>query len=348
MEINNRKIGDTNPCYIIGEIGINHDGSLQKAKELIDMAADAGVDAVKFQTFKATDIINPTLRADYDPQEEVPEKYEFFHEYISEYELSYEDHDEIIAYCKNKNVEFISTPCSLEAVDFLATRVPAFKIASMDLNNIELLTAVGQKNLPVIISTGIGTLGEIEQAIGILNDNDTKEIALMHCISNYPADPKELNLKNIPMLKEAFGLPVGFSDHSLGINSSLAAVALGASIIEKHITLDRGQTGPDHSFALEVNDLKGLVSGIREVEDALGTSVRNITNDEQPKRQTYRRSLCVKKNVKANHRLSLDDIEIIRPGDGIDPFDIEKVEGLILKKDLEAYTPLKWEYFKET
>ena len=346
INIGKSLIGEGHPCFIVGEIGMNHDGSETKAKELIAMASGAGVDAVKFQTFRATDIINPTLPANYDPQESVPKNFKYFYQYIEQYELPYEWHDELIEYCHSNGLIFISTPCSIEAVRFLSARVPVYKVASMDLNNKELLEEIGKQKKPVILSTGIGTLGEIERAIQTLKENGTPEIAILHCVSNYPAKPEELNLLNIPMLKQAFGIPVGFSDHSIGIVSSITAVALGASIIEKHITLDRNTPGPDHSFALEPDDLKALVQGIREAQVSLGKNCRELSQNEISKKETYRRSLLAAKNLKAGHRISREDVIAIRPGSGIDPFDIAKVEGMVLTANVSAYTPLRWEYFK--
>ena len=346
MKIGNKSIGESHPCFIIAEVGMNHDGNKARAKELIDCASEAGVDAVKFQTFKATDIISPTLPANYDPQESVPEKYQFFYEYIKQYELPYQWHDELIEYCAKKKLIFISTPCSIEAVKFLSNRVPAYKVASMDLNNKILLEEIGRQKKPVILSTGIGSLVEIERAILTLRENGALEITLLHCVSNYPAKPGELNLRNIPMLQEAFGLPVGFSDHSMGIVASITAVSLGACIIEKHITLNRNMPGPDHYFALEPDELKALVQGIRQAQAALGQSAKKLTDDELLKKVTYRRSLCVNKELKAGRRLQRQDIVAIRPGSGIDPFSISEVVGSTLKVDLSAYTPLKWEYCK--
>lgn len=346
VKIGHRTVGEGHPCLIIGEIGMNHDKNLSKAKELISMAAEAGVDAVKFQTFRATDIINPTLPADCDPQEPVPEKYKYFYEYIQDYELVYEWHDELIEYSKKHGLIFISTPCSSEAVQFLKSRLQTYKIASMDLNNKKLLEEVGRQKKSVILSTGIGELWEIERAINSLHSTGAEGIALMHCIANYPARENELNIKAIPMLRQTFDLPVGFSDHSLGINSAIAAVALGACIVEKHITLSRKDPGPDHYFAMEPAALKALVEGIREVESAVGSGKRVLTKDEVPKKVTYRRSLCVTKTLEKGHRLTDDDVVAIRPGSGIDPYDIDKVVGMTLTKNLTAFTPLQWEHFK--
>lgn len=346
MRIGTKSIGESQPCFIVAEIGMNHDGSKQKAKDLIAVAAEAGADAVKFQTFKALDIINPTLPADYDPQEPVPPQYEYFCQYIEKYELPYEHYDELISYASERKLIFLSTPCSYEAVDFLAERIPAFKIASMDLNNIPLLEKVGAKEKPVILSTGIGTLPEIEAAIQAILNSGAEEAALLHCIANYPAKPEELNLRNIPMLKQTFGLPVGFSDHSPGIISSVAAVALGACIVEKHITLDRKTPGPDHYFALEPADLKELVKNIREVESALGSSERGLTDSEKQKRVTYRRSLVTNRDLKKGHVLREEDISVIRPGSGFQPGDLPMIVGMVLQRNLPAYTPLKQEHIE--
>ncbi len=344
ISVGSRKIGDGCPCFIIAEIGMNHDGNKDKAKKLIAAAARAGADAVKFQTFKAQDIINPLLPIDYDPDEPVPKGFTYFWEYIRQFELPYSWHDELIEYSRKHKITFISTPCSIEALDFLFERVPVFKIASMDLTNIPFLNEVGKRKKPVILSTGIGTLAEIEAAIHALRSSGCAEMAIMHCVSNYPAKPQELNLRNIRMLKETFSLPVGFSDHSLGVTGAVAAVALGACIIEKHITLGRKTPGPDHYFALEPGELKDLVTSIREAELSLGSENRIITKSERLKRTTYRRSLLINKDLNKGHALIGGDISIIRPGSGIQPVDFPKVLGMKLKKSLKAYTPLKWEH----
>lgn len=346
IQIGPYKIGENHPCFIIGEIGMNHDGSKEKAKELIQMAAEAGVQAVKFQTFKALDIINPTLPADYDKDEPVPDHFKFFYEYIAQFELRYEWHDELISFAHDKGLIFLSTPCSFEAIDFLASRVPAFKVASMDLNHIPFLRKMGSQRKPVILSTGIGTYSEIEEAFYALKEGGAEDICILHCVSNYPAKPEELNIRNINTLQKLFEVPVGFSDHSTGTASSIAAVALGANIIEKHITMSRKIPGPDHYFAMEPEDLRGLVAGIREAELSLGHSSRILDQKEKEKAYTYRRSILVRRDMKQGEIIKATDLEIIRPGSGIPPVQIDNVVGLELKKDICAYTPLRWEYFK--
>jgi N-acetylneuraminate synthase/N,N'-diacetyllegionaminate synthase len=346
IQIGTYKIGENHPCFIVGEIGMNHDGSKEKAKELIQMAAEAGVQAVKFQTFRALDIINPTLSADYDKDEPVPDHFKFFYEYIAQFELRYEWHDELIAFARDKGLIFISTPCSFEAIDFLASRIPAFKVASMDLNNLPLLRKMGSQQKPVILSTGIGTFSEIEDAFYALKEGGAENICILHCVSNYPAKPDELNLRNITTLKEVFEVPVGFSDHSTGIAISIAAVALGANIIEKHITMSRETPGPDHYFAMEPRDLRDLVAGIREVELSLGRSSRILDQKEKEKAYTYRRSILVRRDMKQGEIIKATDLEIIRPGSGIPPVQIDNVVGMELKEDVCAYTPLQWDHFK--
>ncbi len=346
IKIDSFEIGDGHPCFIVGEIGMNHDGSKEKAKELIHMAAEAGVQAVKFQTFRALDIINPTLPADYDKDEPVPDHFKYFFEYIAQFELRYEWHDELIAFARDKGLIFLSTPCSYEAIDFLASRIPAFKVASMDLDHIPFLRKMGSQLKPVILSTGIGTFSEIEDAFYALKEGGTENICILHCVSNYPAKPEELNLRNITTLKSIFEVPVGFSDHSTGTASSIAAVALGANIIEKHITMSRSAPGPDHYFAMEPTDLGNLVSGIREVELSLGRSSRILDQKEKDKAYTYRRSILIRRDMKQGEIIKADDLEIIRPGSGIPPAQIDNVVGMELKKEICAYTPLQWEYFK--
>jgi len=346
MRIGTREVGPGRPCFVVAEIGMNHDGRLDKAKALIEAAAAAGVDAVKFQTFRATDIVNPALPADYDPQEPVPARFKFFHEYIAQFELRYEWHDELIAFARERGLVFLSTPCSAEAVEFLASRVPALKVASMDLTNIPLLRDIGRRGKPVIVSTGIGTLAEIDEALRTLRAAGASEPALLHCVSNYPARPELLNLRNIPMLREAFEVPVGFSDHSLGMASAVAAVAIGACIVEKHITLDRKTPGPDHYFALEPQGFRDLVAGIREAEAALGSPARTMDESERVKKTTYRRSLVARRDLPPGHRLGSEDLAVIRPGSGIPPSALEDVLGMALHKAVRAHEPLTWGHLK--
>jgi sialic acid synthase SpsE len=205
---------------------------------------------------------------------------------------------------------------------------------------------MGSQQKPVILSTGIGTFSEIEDAFYALKEGGTEDICILHCVSNYPAKPEELNLRNITTLKQAFEVPVGFSDHSTGIASSIAAVALGANIIEKHITMSRETPGPDHYFAMEPEDLRDLVAGIREVELSLGRSSRILDQKEKEKAYTYRRSILVRRDMKQGEIIKATDLEIIRPGSGIPPVQIDNVVGMELKEDVCAYTPLQWDHFK--
>ena len=344
IKIGEREIGDHSPCFIVAEIGSNHNMDLGITKELIAVAAEAGVDVVKFQTYHWQDIVHPEIMAaDYGyPSDKL--WYRIIEERLA---MPREWYPEFFAEARSKGLIPFSTPHCVDCAEFLLELdVAVFKVASMELTNLPLLAAFARLGKPIILSVGMGNLAEIGRAIQVIKENGTEEIILTHCVSLYPPQPQEINLRNIVSLKQVTGLPVGFSDHSPGTATSVAAVALGACLIEKHITLDRQMEGPDHSFALEPDDLKRLVAEIREVEQALGSYERKISPAEAVKREVYRRSLIAARFIPAGKRIEKEDIIITRPGTGITPDDLDKVVGLTTVTEFQPYEPLTWKKIK--
>ena len=264
LKIGDKLIGEEEPCFIIAEAGVNHNGSVELAKKLIDAAKDAGADAVKFQTFKAESVVvKDAQKAEYQ-KETTGEGSQY--EMIKKLELTEEDFRELADYAKEKDIMFLSSPFDKESVDLLnELDVPAFKVGSGEITNLPLLRYIAKKEKPIILSTGMSTLGEIEEALDVIRSEGVEDIILLHCVSNYPARIEDVNLRALGTLKQAFKLPVGFSDHTLGITAPIAAVALGACVIEKHFTLDRNLPGPDHKASLEPEELKEMAKAIREV-----------------------------------------------------------------------------------
>jgi len=263
-KIGDKLIGEEEPCFIIAEAGVNHNGSIELAKKLIDAAKDAGADAVKFQTFKTENVVvKDAQKAEYQ-KETTGEGSQY--EMIKKLELTEEDFRELADYAKEKDIMFLSSPFDKESVDLLnELDVPAFKVGSGEITNLPLLRYIAKKEKPIILSTGMSTLGEIEEALDVIRSEGVEDIILLHCVSNYPARIEDVNLRALGTLKQAFKLPVGFSDHTLGITAPIAAVALGACVIEKHFTLDRNLPGPDHKASLEPEELKEMAKAIREV-----------------------------------------------------------------------------------
>lgn len=332
--------------FIIAEAGVNHNGSLDMAKELVDVACEAGADAVKFQTFKTEHIVSRwAMKAQY--QKQTTDKNETQFEMIKNLELNDETHMELIEFCNNNNIEFLSSPFDLESVDLLAKKLKLkrLKIPSGEITNAPLLLKIGQTGLPVILSTGMATLAEVETALGILafgyinresarpsldafreaySNNKGRielqgKVILLHCTTEYPTPLYEVNLKAMGTLKAAFGLPVGYSDHTLGLSASLAAAARGACVIEKHFTLDRELPGPDHKASLQPRELKELVSRIREVELALGSPIKIQVASESKNMAIARKSLVAGCAIKKGEYFTEANLCIKRPGNGISP-----------------------------
>ncbi len=326
IEINGKQIGGTNHVYIIAEAGSNHNGRFEAALKLIDIAHEAGADAIKFQSFIAEKIVarnNPS--------------YEIF----KQNELPRGWHKELFDYAKDKGLDFLSTPFDLDTADFLKDLgVPAFKVASGDITYVQLLEHLGRLELPVILSTGKSTLGEIEKALEALS---TDKVILLHCVASYPAAYEEMNLKAITTLQNAFpGIPVGLSDHTLDYICALGSVPLGAAVIEKHITYSRAAAGPDHSFAMEKKEFKEFVSQIRNLELALGRGFKKPTPAESSSITRGRRSIHAAKHISRGAVLLEEDLKVVRPGGGIEPKYLPCLIGKKVRVDLEKDDMLTW------
>ena len=318
IKIEDRLVGAGEPCFIIAEAGVNHNGDINLAKKLVDVAKDAGVDAVKFQTFKSEGVVIEECEiADY-ARENMGKNIKQI-DMIKKLELKYEDFVELKRYCDKKGIMFLSTPHSYDAIDFLEPLVPIYKIGSGDLTNLPFLEKIAKKGKPIILSTGMSNLGEIEEAVGIIKKTGCDKITLLQCTTNYPTKMEEINLSVMETLKHAFKLPIGFSDHSLGINAAIGAVALGACIIEKHFTLDKNLPGPDHKASLEPDDLKAMVNNIRDVEKALGNGIKKPTKEEDEIKKVARKSIVAKTDIPEGTIITKDMLEIKRPGIGIKP-----------------------------
>lgn len=346
MRICNKQIGDGNPCFIIAEIGSNHNRKLNKAYELIDMAAEAGVDAVKFQTLKATDIAKMDTPANAYGETVYTKGKNFWYEVLDDLILPYEWHKDLFNYAKSKGLIAFSTPESPEAVELLEElEVPAYKIASMDIGYTKLLERIGKTKKPVILSSGLADETDIVEALSVLRNNGTQEIALLHCVTDYPPKYNCMSLDMIKYYKNLFGIPVGLSDHCETNVLDGVSIALGANIIEKHITLDKKDIGPDHSFALDKEGLFDLVKTIRIVESALPRNEK-FQELKVEKRKLYSRSIIVKENKKVGETLYIDEVEFKRPGTGILPKYLNIITGLPLKRNIERNHVLRWEDFK--
>jgi N,N'-diacetyllegionaminate synthase len=337
IKIGESVIGPNHPTYIIAEIGANHNRDLNIAKTLIDKAAEAGVNAVKFQTYRAE-----SLYSKHAPKFSKDDINPF--DLIKENELPREWHKELFEYAAHKKLNFLSSPFDYDAVDDLDTiGVPAFKVASFELIDLGLLKHIAQKHKPIILSVGLATLGEIEEALDIIRAQKNDDIVLLHCASLYPSPPEVVNLNAIQTLSKAFQIPVGFSDHTLGIHIAIAAVAKGANIIEKHFTLDRTMKGPDHSFAIEPNELKLLVKNIRDVEKATGSGVKERSKAEQEMYEKGRRSIIAARDIKKGTKIEREWLIVKRPGYGIKPKYLDIVVGRTAKRDIKSDEWITWD-----
>lgn len=336
IQISDRLIGSGHPCFVIGEAGVNHNGSLETALRLVDVAVCAGVDAVKFQTFTASRVVvRDAPKARY--QEETTGSHESQREMLERLELSEEAHRRIQSYCRSRGVVFLSTPFDEESADFLESLdVPAFKIPSGELTNLPLLQHVARKRKPLIVSTGMATLPEVEAAVSAVRRTGNDRIALLHCVSAYPAAAADANLNAMRTMAQAFGVPIGFSDHTAGIDVALAAVALGACVIEKHFTLDRTLPGPDHRASLEPDALCALVKGVRTVEAALGHGRKEPVAAEADVAAVSRKSIVAACAIPAGTRLTRDLLVMKNPGTGWPPSMLGDVLGRVSARDIPA------------
>lgn len=330
-----KTVASETSCFIIAEAGVNHNGDINIAKKLVDYAFEAGVDAIKFQTFKAENLVTKNaLKANYQKQTTGNGNQ---YEMLKKLELSYDDHLILKKYCDEKGIIFISTPFDFESVDLLVKLdIPLYKISSGDLTNLPLVNYIAKLNKPMIISTGMADLGEVEDAVEAIKETGNNKISLLHCTSNYPTDYGDVNLNAMITLKNAFKLPIGYSDHTAGIEVPVAAVAMGAKIIEKHFTLDKSMEGPDHKASLNPEELKQMVISIRNVEKAFGNGIKRCTESEQNTKKVARKSIVASVNIKKGEIISYSNITVKRPENGISPKFIDEFIGKIAREDINV------------
>lgn len=331
FKIGKKTIGQGHPCYIIAEVGSNHDGKLDQAKELIRSSADIGADAVKFQSFSAEGLIN-NLKLDKNKRWIPHPAFDI----IKKLEIPDRWHEELFDYANSLGIEFLSAPFDLKKAEMLNNiGVRAFKIASGDITYRQILERVASYKKPIILSTGASYLKEIVEAVKTIKTAGCSKYAVLHCVSNYPPRFEDANIKAIVTLKKTFKCPVGYSDHSPGITVPLGAVALGANIIEKHITISRQLKGPDHPYALEVNEFAQMIKEIRNLEKALGNGVKKPVKDEIGERIGARRSLYATTDINKGEIITKDMIKIVRHGYGLPPSQYENIIGKRSKLDIK-------------
>ena len=341
-------IGPGNPCFIIAEAGVNHNGSLDLAKKLIDVAAKSGADAVKFQTFKTENVILTDIeKAPY--QKGTTNATESQTEMLKKLETDEGFHVSLVEYCTEKNIIFLSTPYGEESLNLLMELgVPAIKIASTDTTNLLFLEQVAKSGKPVILSTGMCSLAEIEQAYNCLRENGCEQLALLKCTSNYPTDISEVNLRAIKTLENCFDAVIGFSDHTEGIGASPYAVAMGAKIVEKHFTLDKKMEGPDHQASLSPEELILWVEEIRKVEQMLGSSEVFPTKSENETKKALQKCLVSKVDFRKGDIITRKNIAAKRTGGkGISALEFYNVLGLKLTSNISPNQPIYWSYLEE-
>ena len=322
--------------FIIAEAGVNHNGDINLAKKLIDVAVDAGVDAVKFQTWKTELLVTKEAeQAVY--QRENTSKNESQFDMLKRLELSYDAFRELKSYCDTKNIIFLSTPDEFESANFLCELQDIFKIGSGEITNLPYLRHIGSLEKKVILSTGMANMGEIEDALDILINAGTlkKNITVLHANTMYPTPMEDVNLNAMLTIGKAFDVAYGYSDHTLGIEVDIAAVAMGASCIEKHFTLDKTMEGPDHKASLEPDELKAMVKAIRNIELALGNGVKKPSKSEIPNIEVARKSIVTQRPIKKGEIFSEENLTIKRPGNGISPMRWDKIVGTVATRDYE-------------
>ena len=334
--IQNHRIGRKKPCFIIAEAGVNHNGSLDMACQMVQAAAQAGVDAVKFQTFKAEKLTTAQApKASYQAKSTGGDENQL--EMLRRLELSEADFQTLADECRKNNILFLSTPFDEDSADFLASLdMAAFKISSGEITNLPFLDHVARKGKPVILSTGMSYLSEVDLAVRTIQTAGNHELILLHCTSNYPADPADVNLRAMLTLEQAFQTPVGFSDHTMGIEIPLAAVAMGASVIEKHFTLDRSLPGPDHQASLEPGELEALVKGIRKVEMSLGHGRKEPVEREANTAAVARKSIVARVDIPMGTIFNETHFRMMRPGTGLPSAMLQYVIGRTARVNIPA------------
>ena len=340
IKIGNKLIGKNHRCFIIAEAGVNHNGDVLKAKNLIDIAKEAKVDAVKFQTWITEDLITKSVdKAEYQKKNTAIQESQF--EMIKKLELSFKEFRELKKYADERNIIFLSTPDDEKSVDFLEElEMPAYKIGSGELTNIFILKKIAKKGKPIILSTGMANLEEIQEAIDVIYKTGNKELILLHCTSQYPTEYKDVNLRAMLTLKKKFNTIVGYSDHTMGILVPQLAVSLGAKVIEKHFTYDKNAIGPDHRCSLNPNELKDMVKIVRKVELILGNSIKTSTNEELEVKKLVRKTIVAKENILKGTKLTEDMLTLKRSKGNLEPKEIFTIIGKKTKKSIIKDEPI--------
>jgi len=337
------KVKNAKYPYMIADIGANHNGDMKLAKKMIDELANMGCDAAKFQSWTKDSLFAKGFYK--EKSQFVDKKFGTLEQMVEKFSISKDDHITLKKYCDDKKITFCSSSFSFKELDMLnEIDVPFFKVASMDLNNLSFLKYIAEKNKPIILSTGMGTISEIDKAINAIFQAGNKQIILLHCIAVYPPDDEIVNLRNIKMLKDTFGLPVGFSDHTIGTSIPLAAIAMGAKIIEKHFTLDKNLPGWDHQVSANPEEMEKIVKEGKRIVNALGSRKRIVSESELEQRKSFMRSIVTKRNLKEGEIIKEDDLDFKRPGTGIHPDELKYVIGRKLKHDIDEDKTIFWEY----
>jgi N-acetylneuraminate synthase/N,N'-diacetyllegionaminate synthase len=339
-----------NKVLIIAEAGVNHNGDIQTAKKLIDVAAEAGVDYVKFQTFKADNLVSKLAKKASYQHSNINDGDESQYYMLKNLELSHLNHLELMRYCNEKKIKFFSTAFDVEGVTYLKNLgLEMMKIPSGELTNFPYLRGIAKTRLPIILSTGMANLHEIKKSISVLisHGSSKEQITVLHCNTEYPTPMTDVNIKAMLEIKEKIGVSIGYSDHTLGIEVPIAAVALGARVIEKHFTLDRNLKGPDHKASLEPNELKEMVKAIRNIEKIMsGSGIKEPSLSEKKNIHIARKSIHLSRGLKSGSVIKEKDIISLRPGDGICPMNWEKIIGKKVNSDLKKLTKLNWNNIK--
>lgn len=322
--------------FVIAEAGVNHNGDIRIAKQLIDAAAKAGADAVKFQTFKAEKLVcKNAKKAKY--QLETTDRTESQFEMLKKLELTQQMHKELMEYCDNRNIVFLSSPFDIESIKFLSgLGMQIFMIPSGEIINLPYLREVARQQKRVILSTGMSSMEEVKTAVDILKNNGTGNITLLHCNTQYPTPMQDVNLLAMVKMHERFNLPVGYSDHTQGIEIPIAATALGATVIEKHFTLDKNMEGPDHKASIEPHELKQMVEGIRKTEIALGNGKKQMSESEIENIVVVRKSIVAATDIRKGEQFTEENLTTKRPGNGISPMKWDEIIGTIAGRDYTA------------
>jgi len=343
IKINGKIIGKNQPVFIIAEAGVNHNGDIEIAKKLVDVAFEAGADAIKFQTFNAETLVTKNAKqADYQTENIGKKESQF--EMLKRLELKREYHQELFDYSTKKGIIFLSTPFSEGDVFFLdEIGLPLFKIGSSDTNNLPFLRDVAVMGKPMIVSTGMSELNDVLEAVSIIRKSGNENMVVLHCTAQYPTPMNEVNLRAMLTIQEKCDVLIGYSDHTVGIEVPIAAVALGATVIEKHFTLDRNMEGPDHKASLEPNELKAMVGAIRNIEKALGSPNKKVSYVTMKVAEVAQKSLIAAHDIQAGKIIQKSDVVIKRPGAGIKPKQLEELVGKKTLVNIPVDTIIKWE-----